>query len=120
MGSSFLHADVSRIIETHLGIDIRNRVSSGPLSLDICHFPSMVVVEPAESWQFYLRSIHSTALARRRHELIRAMGFRLAQVPCYDWDTLQDDSEKISYLRKHLPAELLSHSRGPTLSTESL
>ena len=91
--SSALHADISRML-TALGLEHSNKISAGPVLLDVVplvytlrlgtfcrclamwvgqrvktrHLPSMVVVEAAAPWQFYLRSPQITALARRRQE----------------------------------------------------
>ncbi|CAK0877107.1 unnamed protein product, partial [Prorocentrum cordatum] len=106
--SSEMHEDVSRILGSVLGVEHNNRIAAGPLSVDICHLSSMTVVEVAAPWQYYLRSGQVTALARRRHELLRAMGFRLAHVPFHRWAALQGDDEgKADFLRRLLPAAAL-------------
>lgn len=105
--SSALHADISRML-TALGLEHSNKISAGPVLLDIVHLPSMVVVEAAAPWQYYLRSPQITALARRRQEMISAMGFNLQVIPYFRWDTLKDDSAKAELLKKQLPKEVTS------------
>lgn len=105
--SSALHADISRML-TALGLEHSNKISAGPVLLDIVHLPSMVVVEAAALWQYYLRSPQITALARRRQEMISAMGFNLQVIPYFRWDTLKDDSAKAELLKKQLPKEVTS------------
>eukprot|EP00927_Polykrikos_kofoidii_P021367 TRINITY_DN20238_c0_g1_i1.p1 TRINITY_DN20238_c0_g1~~TRINITY_DN20238_c0_g1_i1.p1 ORF type:complete len:723 (-),score=116.48 TRINITY_DN20238_c0_g1_i1:126-2294(-) len=117
--SSALHQDVSRVIRDGLGIDHNNRLAAGPITLDACHLPTMTAVEVAAPWQFYLRSAHVTALARRRHEMLRAMGFKLVQVPFYRWNKLEDDDAKIAFLRGALPSDVLAHSRTERLGTSA-
>ncbi|CAE6932564.1 ZSWIM7 [Symbiodinium microadriaticum] len=114
--SSALHADISRML-TALGLEHSNKISAGPVLLDIVrlvgeHLPSMVVVEAAAPWQYYLRSPQITALARRRQEMISAMGFNLQVIPYFRWDTLKDDSAKAELLKKQLPKE--SSTRKPS------
>jgi len=106
--TSALHSDVSRVLGSVLRIDHQNKLAAGPLTIDICHTPTMTVLEAAEKWQFYLRSPQPTAMARRRHELLRAMGFRLVQVPYHRWSTLPGDDEKAAFLRSQLPSEVLA------------
>merc|ERR1719408_434064 len=108
--SSALHSDVSRVLFKCLDIQHHNRLAAGPLTVDMCHVPSMTVVEAAERWQYYLRSAQFTALARRRHELLRAMGFKLVLIPYHRWNVLKNDAEKAEFLRSKLPREVLASS----------
>jgi len=108
--SSACHQDVSRILGSVLGVTHHNRLHAGPMSVDICHVPSLTVIEVAPPWQYYLRSAQVTALARRRHELLRAMGFKLVYVPYHRWGALEDDIDKGKFLRKLLPGDMLSQS----------
>lgn len=104
--SSALHQDVSRILAI-LGVEHHNKLAAGPLTVDICHVPTMTVVEAAARWQYYVRSPQVTALARRRQELLRAMGFQLVLIPYHRWDVLESDEDKTAYLRSKLPPEVL-------------
>lgn len=115
--SSSLHSELSRILETVLQVEHSNRLAAGPLTLDICHTPTMTVVEAEAPWQFYLRSSQATAMARRRQEMLQAMGFRLVNVPYHRWSVLQDDEKKAAYLRSVLPSEVLSHARTQRLAS---
>ncbi|CAE7944820.1 prmC [Symbiodinium sp. KB8] len=106
--SSALHADISRML-TALGLEHSNKISAGPVLLDIVHLPSMVVVEAAALWQYYLRSPQITALARRRQEMISAINLQV--IPYFRWDTLKDDSAKADLLKKQLPKEAQAADR---------
>lgn len=106
--SSALHEDVSRVLGRVLGVDHHNRIAAGPLTVDICHMPTMTIIEAAPAWQFYVRSPQMTALARRRQELLQAMGFSVVRVPYHRWETLGDDDEaKAAFLREKLPRVVL-------------
>mmetsp|Transcript_85743 Transcript_85743/g.223004 ORF Transcript_85743/g.223004 Transcript_85743/m.223004 type:complete len:1204 (-) Transcript_85743:112-3723(-) len=105
--SSALHEDISRVLSGCLGIEHHNKLAAGPLTVDMCHVPTMTVVEAAAPWQFYARSPQMTALARRRQELLRAMGFKIVRVPYHRWESLDTDDAKVEFLRGKLPAELL-------------
>eukprot|EP00929_Paragymnodinium_shiwhaense_P067938 TRINITY_DN34147_c0_g1_i2.p1 TRINITY_DN34147_c0_g1~~TRINITY_DN34147_c0_g1_i2.p1 ORF type:complete len:513 (-),score=124.93 TRINITY_DN34147_c0_g1_i2:395-1933(-) len=109
--SSQLHQDVSRILSEHIALEHNSRLAAGTLTVDMCHVPTMTIIEAAAAYQFYLRSSKVTALARRRQEMLRAMGFKLIQVPYYRWDVLGDDEAKAGYLRDLLPPELLAHAK---------
>lgn len=109
--SSELHQDISRVLRDALGVQHENLIAAGPLTLDICHLPSMTVLEAGARWQYYLRSPRLTALARRRQELIRGMDFRLVHVPYHRWEMLETDEEKADFLRKKLPSAALSGRR---------
>jgi len=104
--SSELHQDLSRVLKG-LGVEHHNLLAAGPMTVDVCHTPTMTVVEAGARWQFYLRSPRLTALARRRHELLRAMGFRVVHVSYHRWEALRDDEAKAAFLRGCLPAEVL-------------
>uniref|UniRef100_A0A7S1LZA2 RAP domain-containing protein n=1 Tax=Alexandrium catenella TaxID=2925 RepID=A0A7S1LZA2_ALECA len=106
--SSELHQDLSRVLREALGVEHQNLVSAGPLTLDMCHLPTMTAVEAGARWQYYLRSPRLTALARRRQELIRAMDFRLIHVSYHRWEMLETDEAKADYLRKRLPSEVFA------------
>ncbi|CAE8601717.1 unnamed protein product, partial [Polarella glacialis] len=93
-----------------LGVEHHSQLAAGPLTVDMCHVPSMTVLEAAARWQFYLRSPQVTALARRRQELLRAMGFKLVVLPYHRWEALQDDAAKAAYLRQLLPAQVFATS----------
>jgi len=114
--SSELHLDVSRVLEAGVGIEHNNRLAAGPLTLDICHVPTMTAIESAAPWQYYLRSPNVTAMARRRQEMLRAMGFKLVNVPYHRWSSLQDDSAKTDYLRSLLSSDVLAHSKTARLA----
>jgi len=109
--NSELHQDVSRVLREGVGVDHDNRLAAGPMMLDICHLPTMTVLEAAAPWQYYLRSPRVTALARRRHEMLRAMGFKLVQVPFHRWGALPDDEAKAGFLREVLPAGMMAYTR---------
>lgn len=104
--SSALHQDVSRVLGEVLGVAHENQLAAGALTVDMCHLPSMTIVEAAARWQYYVRSPQLTALARRRQELLRAMGFTLVLVPYHRWDLLDGDDAKANFLREKLPSEL--------------
>lgn len=101
--NSELHADVSRVLSS-LGVEHRNRVAAGPMLLDV-YFKDMFILEAAATWQFYLRSAHLTALARRRHEMLEAMGFQLTIVECHRWEKLSEEAKR-DFLSKALPKKL--------------
>jgi len=106
--TSALHEDISRILGgPDLGVEHSNKLAAGPLTVDMCHVPTMTVVEAAPAWQFYVRSPVVTALARRRQELLRAMGFKIVRVPYHRWEALGSDEAKAEFLRVKLPKELL-------------
>lgn len=105
--SSALHADVSRVLLRKLGVEHQNKLAAGPLTLDMVHTPTMTVVEAAEQWQFYLRSPQVTAQARRRHEILRTMGFKLVLVPYHRWGALEDDAAKEAFLHSLVPKSIL-------------
>eukprot|EP00434_Breviolum_minutum_P025879 symbB.v1.2.022881.t1/scaffold2049.1/size91137/8 len=102
--NSELHEDLSRILSS-MGLGHQNKVSAGPLVLDI-HLQDMCIVEALAAWSFYLRSSHLTALARRRQEMLKAMGFDMAVVPYFRWEQLQDDDAKRKFLWETLPAQV--------------
>eukprot|EP00933_Yihiella_yeosuensis_P062698 TRINITY_DN65680_c0_g1_i1.p1 TRINITY_DN65680_c0_g1~~TRINITY_DN65680_c0_g1_i1.p1 ORF type:complete len:287 (+),score=63.76 TRINITY_DN65680_c0_g1_i1:90-863(+) len=118
--SSAMHEDISRILIGELGVQHSNQLAAGPLTLDICHVPTMTVIEAAASWQYYLRSAQTTALARRRQEILKAMDFKLLIVPYHRWEVLEDDVAKAAYLRQHLPSEVLSNAGDDKRSTGSV
>lgn len=117
--SSELHADVSDVLDRVLQVEHNNKLAAGPLTLDICHTPTMTVLEAGAPWQFYLRSSHVTALARRRHDILKAMGFNVVNVPYHRWHSLQDDEAKATYLRSVLPSEMLSSASRASLPPAS-
>lgn len=106
--SSLLHADISRTLKDVLGIEHQNKIAAACLSLDICHLSTMTVVEAAERWQFYLRSAHLTSQARRRLEILEAMGFTVVRVPFHEWSNLETDEQKARFLRERLPSKMLA------------
>merc|ERR1712039_10452 len=108
--SSELHADLSRILGDVLGVEHNNQLVAGPMTVDCCHMPTMTVVEAAARWQFYIYSTQVTALARRRQEMLRAMGFRVVQVPFHRWEALSNDEEKAEYLRSKCPSDMFINS----------
>lgn len=105
-----LHMDISRVMREDLQIPHQNQVSAGPLLLDMVHLPTMTTVEAGAEWQYYRRSIRPTALARRRHEMLRAMGFQTVIVPHYRWYALPSNHERALFLRKKLPVEIFKVS----------
>lgn len=105
--SSALHQDLSRVLK-ELEVEHHNQLAAGPLVLDICHVPSMTVIEASARWQFYLRSPQMTALARVRQELLRAMGFTIVAVAYHRWEILPDDDAKAAWLRSELPGQVFS------------
>jgi len=106
--TSPLHQDVSTILSDSLRIEHSNKVAAGPMSLDIFHMPTKTVIEVAPRWQFYLRSPRPTALVRKRHELLVAMGFSIVHIPFHKWEPLQNDEEKAEFLRSRLPPKVLA------------
>jgi len=117
--ASALHADISRVLTDVVRLEHQNRLAAGALTVDMCHLPTMTVIDAAESWQFYLRSPQPTAQARRRHEILRAMGFRLVIVPYYKWSALQSDEEKATFIQGVLPSELLRGVNSAAHSTHT-
>ncbi|GBE61943.1 RAP domain-containing protein, putative [Babesia ovata] len=95
------HEDVSRVL-TLLGVPHRNYMRAGPFILDVYEPKSNTVIEINTEHQYYHGTTHLTAMARRRHELIAGMGFRLLHIPYRWWRQLQGDEAKASALREHL------------------
>eukprot|EP00439_Symbiodinium_sp_Y106_P062807 s3560_g9.t1 len=87
--SSPLHADISRMLSA-LGLEHSNKISAGPVLLDIVH-----LVGKSETLQ-------------SQSEMISAMGFNLQVIPYFRWDTLKDDAAKAELLKKQLPKEVTS------------
>lgn len=90
--NSELHQDLSRILGS-MSIPHQNKIAAGPMVLDI-HLHDMCIVEASAAWSYYLRSSHLTALARRRQEMLKAMGFDMAVIPYFHWEQLKDDDAK--------------------------
>ncbi|CAK9065310.1 Dolichyl-diphosphooligosaccharide--protein glycosyltransferase subunit STT3 (Oligosaccharyl transferase subunit STT3) [Durusdinium trenchii] len=101
--NSELHQEVSRMLSS-MGLQHRNKLSAGPMVLDI-HLAEMCIVEAAPAWQYYLRSSHLTALARRRQEMLQAMGFQVIVIPHFEWFQLESPDAQREFLRQRLPKE---------------
>ncbi|GIX65335.1 RAP protein, putative [Babesia caballi] len=92
------HEDVSRVM-TLMGVAHRNFMVAGPFSLDIFEPKSNTVIEINTEHQYYHGTTHLTAMARRRHEMIAGMGFRLLHIPYRWWRQLEGDQAKESAMR---------------------
>ncbi|KAK1934008.1 hypothetical protein X943_000449 [Babesia divergens] len=75
---------------------------AGPFVLDIYEPRSNTVIEINTEHQYYHGTTKLTATARRRHEIIAAMGFRLLHIPYRWWRQLQGDEPKVEALRQLL------------------
>ncbi|CDR94888.1 hypothetical protein, conserved [Babesia bigemina] len=95
------HEDVSRVL-TLIGVPHRNYMKAGPFILDVYEPKSNTVIEINTEHQYYHGTTHLTAMARRRHELIAGMGFRLLHIPYRWWRQLHGDEAKASALQEHL------------------
>lgn len=99
--SSFLHRDVSRMLE-NIGCNFVQRTSCGPVSFDIFIPEAGIVIEACSEFQFYQRTAKFTADARLRHDLIRSMGFKLIPVIHFHWNSLKDGEAKAAWIRQQL------------------
>eukprot|EP00435_Cladocopium_sp_Y103_P016194 s2296_g4.t1 len=113
--NSELHQDLSRILGS-MGIPHQNKIGAGPMVLDI-HLHDMCIVEASAAWSYYLRSSHLTALARRRQEMLKAMGFDMAVIPHFRWEQLKNDDAKREFLFENLPQQVRPASRAAAAAT---
>eukprot|EP00386_Alphamonas_edax_P001217 GDKI01003532.1.p1 GENE.GDKI01003532.1~~GDKI01003532.1.p1 ORF type:complete len:194 (+),score=36.59 GDKI01003532.1:3-584(+) len=104
--TSHLHKDVSRVLGM-MRIEHLNGLKAGPFILDAFHPETSTIIEVNPPFQFYANTQHYTALSKRRHELLRAMGFTLVHIPHQSWNRMADDDQKIQYLKSHLPRRML-------------
>eukprot|EP00371_Babesia_bovis_P000947 XP_001609594.1 hypothetical protein [Babesia bovis T2Bo] len=92
---------ISNTLST-MGIEHRNYMIAGPFVLDIYEPRSNTVIEVNREYQYYHNTTHLTSTARRRHELIAGMGFRLLHIPYRWWRQLGSDESKKNALRELL------------------
>ncbi|PFH32134.1 RAP domain-containing protein [Besnoitia besnoiti] len=104
--TSPLHQEVSHAL-AELGVDHSNSVLAGPLRVDMFHAASQTVIETCPVFQFYANSVSFTALSKRRHQLLLAMGFNLVLVPHQRWDAVKSSEEKKKLLLSLLPPHVL-------------
>ena len=66
-------------------LPLEERVLAGPFVFDFLCLATRTVLEVNPDFQYYRGTLQPTALARLRHELIEAMGFRLVHLPARRW-----------------------------------
>ncbi|XP_953169.1 uncharacterized protein TA08805 [Theileria annulata] len=96
--SSSEHEDISRVLNL-MGIKHKNCLEAGPFVFDIYEPKSKTVIEVNNKYQYYVGSNQLTSSARRRHEMISAMGYKLLQIPYRWWNRLESDENKIESLK---------------------
>ncbi|KAK1442509.1 hypothetical protein BgAZ_300270 [Babesia gibsoni] len=95
------HEDISKTLDV-MGIHHRNFMKAGAFTLDIYEPRSNTVIEINTEYQYYNGTTRLTAMARRRHEIISAMGFRLLHIPYRWWRQLEGHDAKVEALHKLL------------------
>eukprot|EP00375_Theileria_parva_P001475 XP_764147.1 hypothetical protein [Theileria parva strain Muguga] len=96
--SSSEHEDISRVLNL-MGIKHQNCLEAGPFVFDIYEPKSKTVIEVNNKYQYYVGSNQLTSSAKRRHEMISAMGFKLLHIPYRWWNRLESDENKIESLK---------------------
>ncbi|PHJ24186.1 rap domain-containing protein [Cystoisospora suis] len=109
--SSLLHADVSHTLRS-VGIDHSNSVLAGPLRVDVFHPPSNTIIETCPAFQFYANSVQLTAVSKRRHQLLLAMGFNVVLIPYQRWRAARTPDDKRRLVLSLLPPGV-RQSRAP-------
>ncbi|KAK2198455.1 RAP domain [Babesia duncani] len=90
--------EICKLLKLH-AVDFATRLVAGPLVLDIYNRNANVIYEVCPRHQFYANTSVFTATAKRRHELIVAMGFKLILVPERKWLQLCSNDEKLAMLK---------------------
>ncbi|UKK02749.2 hypothetical protein MACK_002846 [Theileria orientalis] len=93
------HEDISRILNI-MNVKHQNCISAGQITLDIFEPTTNTVIEVNNKYQYYDGTMKLTSLAKRRHDLISAMGFRLFHIPYRWWNMLESDENKIEQIKR--------------------
>ena len=111
---SELHASVAGFL-TALGIphQLEGRTSDGLLSIDIAivsdalvdavtRQPVAVAIEVDGPSHFAVNSNHALGRTRARNALLRCRGWKVVQVPFYEWNTVKHGQPQLAYLLRRL------------------
>ena len=114
---SELHSSVADCLAT-LGIphQLEGRTADGLLSIDIAIHcdalldagtgqPVDVAIEVDGPSHFAVNSNHALGRTRARNALLRCRGWRVVQVPFFEWNTVKHGQPQLAYLRRRLEQE---------------
>lgn len=84
---------------TKLKIAHRPRVLRGPFVFDILERDRKLVYETNHKDRFYAMSFDKTATRQLQEKIVKAMGYRVVQVPYWHWNKLRLKRTRMEYLR---------------------
>jgi len=84
---------------TKLKIAHRPRVLRGPFVFDILERDRKLVYETNHKDRFYVLSFVKTAIRQLQERIVKAMGYRVTQIPHWHWGKIRHRKQRIEYIR---------------------